>query len=62
MIGIGLSSCRHIDGYSYKNVCNLNTYINEIEKSNFFTDLSCACTKEQHNECTMIFFQYLCKC
>lgn len=59
VIGIGVSSRGYIDGYVYKNVCNIDEYIEVVNKDLYPADLAYICSEEQHNDRKMVFFPIL---
>lgn len=59
VIGVGVSSRGYIDGYVYKNSCNISEYMNQVYQGNFPANLSMVCTERQHNDRTMVFFPIL---
>ncbi len=59
VLGIGVSSRGYIDGYVYKNVCDIDEYIKLVNKDLYPADLAYVCSKEQHNDRKMVFFPIL---
>jgi putative oxygen-independent coproporphyrinogen III oxidase len=59
VIGIGVSARGYIDGYAYKNVCEIKQYMELISKNQFPADLACHCTEEQHQDRKMVYFPIL---
>lgn len=61
VLGIGVSSRGYLDGYVYKNVCNIDEYMELVQKDLYPADLAYICSKEQHNDRKMVFFPILMK-
>lgn len=61
MLGIGVSSRGYLDGYSYKNVCEIDEYCKQVESGKFPANLAYQSTPEQMLDRMMIFFPVLMK-
>lgn len=61
VIGIGVSARGYIDGYAFKNVCDIKQYMELISNDLFPVDLACHCTDEQHKDRKMVYFPILMK-
>lgn len=59
VIGIGVSSRGYIDGYAYKNVCDIKSYLKLIKDDKFPADLAYHCSQEQHFDRKMVYFPIL---
>lgn len=59
VIGMGVSARGYIDGYAYKNVCDIREYLELIKKEKFPKELCCVCSKEQHQDRLMVYFPIL---
>ncbi len=59
VIGIGVSARGYINGYAYKNVCDIRDYLELIENNNFPADLAYHCTLDQHYDRRMVYFPIL---
>ena len=59
VLGIGVSSRGYVDGYVYKNVCNIEDYLKTVNEDLYPADLAYKCTNEQHNDRKMVFFPIL---
>lgn len=56
VLGIGVSSRGFINKKAYKNVCDINTYMRELNKDNFPADLCRNVTELEDMERKMVFF------
>ena len=56
VLGIGASSRGFINKKAYKNVCDINTYMRELNKDNFPADLCRNVTELEDMERKMVFF------
>lgn len=61
VLGIGASSRGYINGYAYKNVCEIQDYIDQVENGNYPANLAAKYSIEQHNDRKMVFFPILMK-
>lgn len=59
VLGVGVSSRGYIDGYVYKNVCNIDEYIELVNEDLYPANLSYVCSQEQHKDRKMVFFPIL---
>ncbi|MEK3875962.1 MULTISPECIES: coproporphyrinogen-III oxidase family protein [unclassified Paenibacillus] len=56
VLGIGVSSRGYLDGYVYKNVCDMKQYTEQVSQGLFPANLAHKLTEEEHNDRTMVFF------
>ena len=59
VIGVGVSARGYIDGYAYKNVCDIREYLERIRQEKYPKELCCVCSEEQNQDRTMVFFPIL---
>ncbi len=59
VIGVGVSARGYIDGYAYKNVCEIRQYLDLISQEKYPKELCCKCTDEQHSDRKMVYFPIL---
>lgn len=59
VIGVGVSARGYIDGYAYKNVCDIREYLERIRQEKYPKELCCICSEEQNQDRTMVFFPIL---
>ncbi len=61
VLGVGTSSRGYIEGYSYKNVCDIQEYLKQIHQGNLPAELAYKSSDDEHADRKMIFFPILMK-
>jgi oxygen-independent coproporphyrinogen-3 oxidase len=56
VLGIGVSSRGYLDGYVYKNVCDMKRYMELVQQGAFPANLAHKLTEREHFDRTMVFF------
>ena len=61
VLGIGVSSRGYLDGFAYKNVCEIQSYLDFVESGRHPVHLAKKYSEAQHNDRKMVFFPILMK-
>lgn len=56
VLGVGVSSRGYIEGYSYKNTCDIQEYLKQICQGNLPAELAYKSSDDEHADRKMIFF------
>ncbi len=61
VLGVGVSSRGYIEGFSYKNTCDIQEYLKQVHQGNLPAELAYKSSDDEHADRKMIFFPILMK-